>query len=409
MTENLQEAVIALTELAASKAADPRGGITRLLYSREWVETQKEIKGIMEREGMETRFDEIGNLYGRISGSTCMEETILTGSHVDTVRNGGKYDGMYGIAAGILAIGHLNRTYGPPKKNMEVVAFAEEEGSRFPTVFWGSKNFLGLEKRCEVAELKDDDGITFEDAMGEAGFDFKKEEGAYREDVKAFLEAHIEQGGVLEAEEKEIGIVDSIAGQRRYHIHLTGTANHAGTTPMSYRRDALYAAAKMIGGILDKAGDYGPPLVATVGHVEVKPDMANVVPGEAEFSLDVRHTEEGILDKFIQEITFFMEETARACGVGFRIHMWMKELPVPMDPELVECLSSVCRQIGASSKIMHSGAGHDSQLIAREIPTVMIFVPSRGGISHNPEEYTTPEHLVRGIETLAEAIHQLAY
>lgn len=409
MTDQLQEKVTGLVELTASKAADPGGGITRLLYSKEWVETQQELKRIMEREGMETRFDEIGNLYGRIPGSTFKDETILTGSHVDSVRNGGKYDGMYGILAGILAISHLNRAYGPPLKNMEVVAFAEEEGSRFPTTFWGSKNFLGIEKRDDVENLKDDTGVTFGEAMREAGFDFKKEPGMCRGDVKAFLEAHVEQGNVLENENKEIGIVDSIAGQRRYTVHLTGTANHAGTTPMSYRRDTLYAAARMIGGILDKAKDCGAPLVATAGHIEVKPDMGNVVPGEAEFSLDVRHTDGEFLDAFTGQMVSFMKETAKEFDVEIEVQMWMQEPPVHMDRGLVECLAGACKEKMIPSRIMHSGAGHDSQLIAKKIPTAMIFVPSQGGISHNPKEYTKPDHLVRGIETLAGAIHELAY
>lgn len=409
MIDNVQEKATALMELAASKAADPGGGITRLLYSKEWVETQKELKRMMEREGLETRFDEIGNLYGRIPGCAIQKETILTGSHVDSVRNGGKYDGMYGIIAGILAIGHLKRTYGPPLKNMEVVAFAEEEGSRFSTAFWGSKNFLGLEQRSEVEGLKDDSGTTFTEAMREAGFDFKRKPGTCRGDVTAFLEAHIEQGNVLDKEEKEIGIVDSIAGQRRYLVKLTGTANHAGTTPMTYRRDALYAAVRMIGGILDSAKNCGDPLVATIGHIEVRPNMGNVVPGEVEFSLDVRHTDDEFINTFTSRMMTFMEKTAESFDVEISIHMWMQEPPVPMDPKLVDCLAGVCRQKEVPNKIMHSGAGHDSQLIAKKIPTAMIFVPSQGGISHNPDEYTKPEYLARGIEVLADAIYELAY
>lgn len=409
MPEDLQAKVEGFMQLVTSKAMDPDGGVTRLLYSKEWVETQKVLKKIMEQEGMTTHFDDIGNLYGRVSGTEKPDETILTGSHMDSVKNGGRYDGMYGIIAGIVAIGHLVRQYGLPKKNIEVVAFAEEEGSRFDTTFWGSKNFLGLEQPESVKTLSDDSGQNFVEAMHEAGFDFKRKTGFQREDVQAFIEAHVEQGNVLETEKKEIGIVDSIVGQYRFNIQVYGTANHAGTTPMSYRRDSLYAAVRMINGILDRAKNCGAPLVATVGHISVKPDMSNIVPGETEFSLDVRHTNEEFLDSFVEEIKDFMEKTAAECNVKIKIDTWMRESPVLMDKNLVSYLYDVCQNKKISSKIMHSGAGHDSQIIAQKIPTAMIFVPSKDGISHNPREYTDPQQMVRGIEVLEEAIHGLAY
>lgn len=409
MTENMQKRICALTELAASKARDPAGGITRLLYSKEWVDTLQVLKAVMEEEGMETRFDEVGNLYGRISGTEKGAGTVMTGSHVDSVKNGGKYDGMFGIIAGITAVGSLYREFGPPRRSLEVAAFAEEEGSRFPTVFWGSRNFLGKARPEDVEGLCDEEGILFADAMHGAGFDFRKDSEGPKREVKAFLEVHIEQGNVLERENLQIGVVNSIAGQRRFTVRLSGTANHAGTTPMSYRRDAFYAAALMIGEILNRAREYGAPLVATAGHVEVKPNMGNVVPGEAKFSLDVRHTDEEFLERFTEEMYRLMEKTARECGVDFSADMWMKEPPVPMDGKLVRCLEQVCLERGFSYRLMHSGAGHDSQLIAKEIPTAMIFVPSRDGISHNPAEYTAPEELERGVQTLRDALYRLAY
>lgn len=409
MEETLQDKITKLLEDAAAKAIDPTGGVTRLLYSKEWVDTQYALKEQMEALGLQTYFDEVGNLYGRLAGSGDKDETILTGSHVDTVKNGGKYDGMYGITAGIMALHYLKETYGSPLKNIEVVSFAEEEGSRFPEVYWGSKNFLGLGKQEEVALVTDHEGITFQDAMRGAGFDFCSPEKKVREDVSIFLEAHIEQGNVLEKEKKTIGIVNSIAGQRRYIIKLHGTANHAGTTPMEYRQDAFYAAAKMTVAILGRAKEYGSPLVATTGYVDVKPNVGNVVPGETEFSLDVRHTDGAFLESFSEEIQGFIKEIADECGVVAEVDMWMNELPVPMDGKLVSCLEDVCKKQSLDYKLMHSGAGHDSQLIGRHIPTAMLFVPSRNGISHNPEEYTAPEYLEKGTYALADAIYQLAY
>ncbi len=409
MSEVLQEKIVRLIERVADKASDPKGGITRLLYSKEWVDTQVELKKIMEEEGLITHFDEVGNLYGCIKGDQLSEETILTGSHVDTVVNGGKYDGMYGIIAGIVALSHLKEKYGKSRRNIEVVSFAEEEGSRFPTVFWGSKNFLGCGDREEVEHIQDGNGVVFTDAMHKAGFEFRDSSRDKRKDVKAFLEAHIEQGNILEMERKEIGIVDSIAGQRRYKVEVVGMANHAGTTPMEYRRDAFYAASKMISNILDKARAYGSPLVATAGFVEVKPNVGNVVPGKAEFSLDIRHTDGDFLKQFTDEMISFMKATAKECDVEVDIHMWMDEPPVPMNKEIVGCIEKVCDDRKVNYRIMHSGAGHDSQLIAKQIPTAMIFVPSHEGISHNPKEHTDQQYLVKGVEVLIDSIYQLAY
>lgn len=405
----MQEKIVGMIERVADKASDPKGGITRLLYSKEWVDTQVELKEIMEEEGLITYFDEVGNLYGRIEGNSISNKTIMTGSHVDTVVNGGKYDGMYGIIAGIVALGKLKEQHGQPNCNIEVVSFAEEEGSRFPTVFWGSKNFLGYENSREVEDIKDGNGVRFIDAMNEAGFRFRDSKSEKRKDIAAFLEAHIEQGNILEVEEKEIGIVDSITGQRRYKVTVTGTANHAGTTPMEYRRDAFYAASKMISNILDKAKEYGSPLVATAGFVEVKPNVGNVVPGKVEFSLDVRHTDGDFLNMFTDEMISFMESTAKDCKVEINIHRWMDEVPVPMNNEIVNCIQNVCDKKKVNYRIMHSGAGHDSQLIAKEIPTAMIFVPSENGISHNPKEHTDPYYLEKGVEVLMDSIYELTY
>ena len=409
MSEVLQEKIAELLDRVADKACDSKGGVTRLLYSKEWVDTQLELKKIMEDEGLFTYFDEVGNLYGCINGDGTVEETIVTGSHVDTVVNGGKYDGMYGIIAGILALSYLKKKYGKGKRNIQVVSFAEEEGSRFPTVFWGSKNFLGCEKREEVEYIKDVNGIRFVDAMNEAGFKFKDKKDVKRKDVKMFLEAHVEQGNILEMEGKEIGIVDSIAGQQRYNIEVIGTANHAGTTPMDYRRDAFYAASKMISAILDKAKVYGRPLVATVGFIEVKPNVGNVVPGKAEFTLDIRHTSESFLNEFTEEAILFMKSMAKECNVQVNINKWMDEPPVPMNKKIVECIEDICSKNDFNYMVMHSGAGHDSQLIAKEIPTAMIFVPSHEGISHNPKEYTDPKYLAKGVEVLIDSIYQFAY
>lgn len=388
---------------------DPDGGVSRFLYTPEWVEAQKGLEVLMKDEGLRVQYDDVGNLYGRLEGTTYKEETILTGSHVDTVKNGGLYDGQYGIIAGIVAIKYLKEKYGQPLRNIEVVSMAEEEGSRFPYVFWGVKNIFGIAKREDVESIKDVNEVSFVEAMRKAGFDFRKENSAVRKDIKSFIEAHVEQGGVLETEKKSVGVVGNIVGQRRFNIEIKGEANHAGTTPMGYRKDAVYAASLIVNSIMDMAKKYSDPLVATVGKIEVKPNIVNVVPGNALFTLDVRHTHKDVLIKFTEEITCKMKEIADAIGAEINIDMWMDADPVPMDPELVQVVKEQCDKNGLNYKMMHSGAGHDSQIMAQFVPTAMLFVPSHKGISHSPLEYTEPRDLGEGVKALIGALYELAY
>lgn len=388
---------------------DPDGGVSRFLYTPEWVEAQKGLEVFMKDEGLRVQYDDVGNLYGRLEGTTYKEETILTGSHVDTVKNGGLYDGQYGIIAGIVAIKYLKEKYGQPLRNIEVVSMAEEEGSRFPYVFWGVKNIFGIAKKEDVESIKDVNEVSFVEAMRKAGFDFRKENSVVRKDIKAFIEAHVEQGGVLETEKKSVGVVGNIVGQRRFNIEIKGEANHAGTTPMGYRKDAVYTASLIVNSIMDMAKKYSDPLVATVGKIEVKPNIVNVVPGNALFTLDVRHTHKDVLIKFTEEITCKMKEIADAIGAEINIDMWMDADPVPMDSALVQVVKEQCDKNGLNYKMMHSGAGHDSQIMAQFVPTAMLFVPSHKGISHSPLEYTEPRDLGEGVKALIGALYELAY
>jgi len=388
---------------------DQEGGISRFLYRPEWTAAQKALENYMEQNGFVVQYDEIGNLFGRLEGKKYTDETILTGSHIDTVKNAGLYDGQFGIVAGIIAIMYLKEKYGQPLRNIEVVSMAEEEGSRFPYAFWGSKNILGIAKREDVEKMVDFDGIPFIEAMRKAGFAFRAEDSALRKDLKAFLEVHVEQGGVLEIEKKSVGIVDSIVGQRRFTIEITGEANHAGTTPMGYRKDALYAASKIICEIVDIVKEYGDPMVATIGKVEVEPNIVNVVPRRTLFTLDARHTDKNILIEFTKKVMALMDTIAEQAKVDIHVDMWMDVDPVPMDGTIVEVLQRQCEKNKLSYKMMHSGAGHDSQIMARSVPTAMLFVPSHNGISHSPLEYTDPKDLSDGIKALIGALYELAY
>ncbi|QUH18854.1 allantoate deiminase [Alkaliphilus sp. B6464] len=385
------------------------GGITRLLYSQEWMDVQNGLKEKFESIGMRANFDDIGNLIGHLKGSENSEETIATGSHIDTVVNGGKLDGQLGIFGGFLAVKHLLETYGQPKKNIEIISMAEEEGSRFPYVFWGSKNLLGLANKDDVLNITDENGTKFVDAMHKHGFKFKSDNKSSLSHVKAFVELHIEQGNSLEMEGKSVGVITDIVGQRRYNITLKGEANHAGTTLMEYRKDVIQVFAQIVNESINKAKEKGNPLVLTFGKINIKPNTVNVVPGFAEFTMDCRHTDGSFLKEFTTEIEEDMKRIAKDANVEIEIDRWMDEEPVPMDKNVISMIEEACKEKGLNYKLMHSGAGHDSQIIAPHIKTGMIFVPSVKGISHNPKEFTELEDLKQGIEALAAAIYKLAY
>ncbi len=392
----------------SSFGKDPKGGITRTLYTDEWLNAQNALKEKFEDIGLETKFDEIGNLFGKIKGTELPDEVIATGSHVDTVTSGGKLDGQLGIIGGMIAISNLIEKHGKPKRSLEVISMAEEEGSRFPYAFWGSKNIFGLANKEDIIDAKDSEGKKFEDEMKRCGFDFRKN-NTPKDDLKAFVEIHIEQGNFLEMENKSVGIVTSIVGQRRYEIKLKGQANHAGTTLMKYRKDTIEAFARIVNLSLKKAKEEGDPLVLTFGKVEVKPNTVNVVPGETIFTIDCRHTDRDVLKGFTKEILEDMEDICRDMGIEIEIDMWMDEPPVPMDEKIISIIEKASKDNNLNYKVMHSGAGHDSQIFAPRVPTGMIFVPSIGGISHNPAEDTDVKDLAEGIMALESALYELAY
>ncbi|MCY8075305.1 allantoate deiminase [Bacillus haynesii] len=386
-----------------------QGGITRLLYSPEWIDAVRELEATFKEEGLEVSFDDVGNLSGRLVGSKYAEETILTGSHIDTVVEGGHLDGQFGILSALVAVKYLKEKYGQPLRTIEVLSLAEEEGSRFPYTFWGSKNFFNLAKKADVDTIEDAEGIKFEDAMHESGFDYRKTDDV-RDDIKAFIEVHIEQGKVLEAENKAIGVVTGIVGQKRYTINLKGEANHAGTTPMSLRRDTVVAYSEIVTDLTKRSREIGEPLVLTFGHVTPVPNTVNVVPGEITFSIDCRHIDQQLLNDFAREIEDKVKAVAEANSMTYDINLWMDEAPSLMDKEIIQIVEQAAKDnVGDSYKLMPSGAGHDAQIFADFVPTAMLFVPSIGGISHNTNEETKIEDLVKGIEVLKDVLYELAY
>lgn len=381
-------------------------GITRLVYTDSWLQAQQALKEWLEREGFSVEIDAAGNLLASLKGSSLPHEVVLTGSHLDSVVNGGIYDGQYGIIGGALAIIQLLKKYGQPKKTLQLVAFAEEEGSRFPYAMWGSRNMFGQAKLKDVEGITDTEGVSMIEAMTAFGYSGKQQP---KHDVKAFIELHIEQGSVLEKENKEIGIVHTIVGQRRFLVTVQGETNHAGTTPMSYRRDPMKAASMMISRVMTLADEARDPLVATVGKFELEPNIPNVVPGKATFTLDIRHIHASVLETFTSMAAAEIHSIAEQHKVEVQIETWFTSEPVPMDEKIIKLLSECCEERNIPYKLMHSGAAHDAQVVASVVPTAMVFVPSQAGISHSPLEYTNDQALENGIDVLAETLRQLAY
>ena len=403
------EEVREIVEWLAQFGNHGEDGMIRLLYTPEWLAAQNALKERFEQLGMTAEFDAVGNLKGTIAGTDGTGETIATGSHVDTVVNGGKLDGAFGIEAGYLAVRELLATYGQPKKNISVISFAEEEGSRFPYVFWGSKNCFDLQDNAEVEGIVDMDGVRFTDAMRACGFDFNEGHDPIMDGVTNFVEIHIEQGNTLEMEGKSVGVVNAIAGQRRYDIRLHGEANHAGTTMMRYRHDVVQAYAEIVSRSIRRAKEAGDPLVLTFGKVEVRPNTVNVVPGDMLFTMDCRHTDSKFLAEFSDSMVAEMREVCAEMDIEIEVDNWMREEPTPMDSAMVGVVREACEARGLDWREMHSGAGHDSQIVAKHIPCGMIFVPSIKGISHNPAEATADVDLKQGVDALVETLHKLAY
>lgn len=383
-------------------------GTTRLLYDDKWVEAQNMLKGLMEELGMVVEYDAVGNLFGTIIGTEDPDRVIATGSHVDTVEHGGRLDGQLGIMGGYLSIKKLVEEIGLPKKSLRLISMAEEEGSRFPYAFWGSKNIFGEAKREDVEGTVDSEKINFEDAMRNAGFDFLTEEPKFK-NMDAFIELHIEQGNYLENKELKVGVVHSIVGQKRWDINLKGQSNHAGTTMMEYRKDTVEGMAKIISHSIDRAKEVGNPLVLTFGRVDPSPNTVNVVPGETSFSMDCRHTDHQVLNDFTAEVEETIYRVANDLGLEVSISKWMNEPPVPMDNKIIDIMENVCIDLDLNYEVMHSGAGHDPQIFAPHVPTGMLFCPSIKGISHNPEEHTEAEDIVESLDALAETMKRLAY
>jgi len=387
--------------------AEPGGGAYRPLYGDAWAAACDLVAGWMRQTGLAVRRDAVGNIWGRVDGGA--GQAVVTGSHIDTVRRGGRLDGALGITAGLGALQALIEARGKPKRPLELLVVCEEEGSRFATNFWGSRAIIGTIAPGEADTVTDGEGVPLARAMRERGLDPAEIPSAARDDLGAFVELHIEQGSILETERVPLAVVTTIAGAVHLEIVVTGRPDHAGTTPMDLRRDALAGAAAMIQAVQSIAAALGRPAVATVGKLRVEPDQINVVPGRATFTIDLRHADLGGRRALEERIRSLCGTIASGRELGIEVRTLHERPPVPMDGAVRQLLERAAKDTGVTPVALVSGAGHDAQVLAARCAVGMLFVPSIGGRSHCPEEATDATHLVLGARVLARALELLAY
>jgi allantoate deiminase len=380
------------------------GEITRLFLTPSMHEVHALLRGWMEGLGMTVRIDAVGNLRGLWPGIASMSPRLLIGSHLDTVPNAGAFDGILGVVLGVSIVEELHGQHLPFA--IEIIGFSEEEGVRFSKPFLGSLAVAGKLDANTLA-CTDRNGISVREAIRVYGLNPAQLAAAALSDgTFAYLELHIEQGPVLESEDRSVGIVGALVGQTRMQLIFTGQANHAGTTPMNLRHDAMAAAADWIVAVEDYAVKHDG-VVATVGRVETLPGAGNVIAGQVTASLDVRHASDAIRKAAVIIIVQQAETAAAKRGVQVTAHAQLEQPAVPLNPHLTALLHKAAAQAGFPSRTMTSGAGHDAMILAPLIPSTMLFLRSPGGLSHHPDEAVLPQDVEAALATAMEFLAQL--
>jgi len=400
----------AIAELAGFNDDPGAGGITREVYTPTYATALERVSAWMEEAGLEVRLDAVGNLFGRWEGADPEAAAVLTGSHVDTTLNAGRYDGVLGVVGAIAAVHALRDAGTAPRRAIELVAWAGEE-PRFGTGCVGSRAAAGRLERADLDRLRDRDGTSMAAALRDAGFDPDRLAEAVIDPagVHALVELHIEQGAVLEQAGESIGVVEAIAAPHDFRLTLRGAATHAGATPMRLRRDALAGAAEAMTA-LERIARESPSgtTVATVGVLRVRPGAINVVPGEVELDVDVRDSDLPARRQVVDAVLAAARAIAERRGLELDVAPIVEDMPVACAPHVVDAVEAAVRELGLPYRRMISGAYHDAMIMGARVPIGMIFVPSAGGISHHPDEYTAPAELENGVRVLAATLARLA-
>jgi len=390
-----------LMELARI-GATPKGGVKRLALTDLDRQGRDLVVGWGRNAGLAITIDQIGNIFMRREGSNPALAPIVTGSHIDTQPTGGKFDGNYGVLAGLEVVRTLNELNISTEAPIEVAVWTNEEGSRFVPVMMGSGVFCGAFSLETAYAAQDLDGKTVQDELACIGYLGAQVPGQHP--MGAYFETHIEQGPVLEDAGKVIGVVPAVMGLAWYDCVVTGMEAHAGPTPMGLRRDALQVSTRIMQEVVAIANRYPPYGRGTVGMVQLFPNSRNVIPGEVKFSIDLRNVNDALLDTMHREMLAFVDRTRVASGLAIGIERVSYYPPCPFDPECVAAVRDATDKLGYSTMDVVSGAGHDAIYAARVAPAGMIFVPCKDGISHNEIEDAKPEHLEAGCNVLLHAM-----
>jgi allantoate deiminase len=403
MMAQAEQVVARCRKLATFSEAEQ--GTTRTFLSEPMHDCHAALSAWLEAAGAEVRIDAVGNIRALYGAESTPGPRLLIGSHLDTVPNAGAYDGVLGVvlAVGLLeALEHKRLPFA-----IEVVGFSEEEGVRFGIPFIGSRALVGRVDES-VLNCHDSNGISVRAAVEAFGLNPAEiPEAIVADDTLAYIEFHIEQGPVLESLERPLGAVEAIVGQTRMEFTFVGQSNHAGTTPMQFRHDAIVGASEWILAV-ERAGRSEPDLVATVGQVQVKPGAANVIAGEARVTLDVRHGLDHIRTGVVSELMAQAEEGANRRGLFVQHSLLLNQKAVAMDSFLVEQIDEAIRKTGSKPYRMTSGAGHDAMIMAEKIPSAMVFLRSPGGISHDAVESVETQDVAKALECGLHLLDQLA-
>ena len=398
---NAAQSVMERCDVLATFSEEP-GAITRPFATGSLRGAQEKVGEWMREAGMTVRRDSVGNLRGRYQGRG--DATLLLGSHLDSVRDAGRYDGPLGVMVAIAVVERLHAEHRELPFSIEVLAFADEEGLRFGSTYLGSRAVAGTFDQRDL-KLTDADGVTMAEAIREFGGDPGAIAGdRLQGELLGYCEVHIEQGPVLEARGLPVGVVAAIAGQDRMRITFTGQAGHAGTVPMDRRRDALVVASMFVVAVEQEARQR-PGLVATVGRLEVRPGASNVIPGRVELTLDVRHPDDGVRLEASQRMIADAHTLAEGRGLSLDVHPMSENAAVPCSPRLVSLLSAA---VGPEAVQLTSGAGHDAAAMSSLTDVGMLFVRCKGGISHHPAESVTAEDVAVAVDVLARSLDLLA-
>jgi beta-ureidopropionase / N-carbamoyl-L-amino-acid hydrolase len=390
------------------------GSVTRLVFSIKELRSRQFLIHQMRQIGLQIHIDRIGNIFGRLDGHNAKAPALLVGSHLDTVLHGGKFDGTMGVIAALEAVRTLKEQKFSVESPVEVVCFVGEESSRFGYSTLGSSLLAGEVHAKDLAHAADAQGTRLQDILASMGI-YRNNLRSLRRDpssIKAYLELHIEQGPILEAKKKSIGIVTSIAAPTRFRVIFTGQADHSGTTPMEMRKDALVAASEFIVALEKICHQYSRMekgrVVGTVGAIKIDPGVINAIPGNAELSVDIRSITTDAKRRVVRRVQAGIREIARRRKIQVELLPLREEEPVPLDKRLIRLIKECCASRNTDYEIMPSGAGHDAMQMAKITPAGMLFIPSRRGISHSPLEWSEPEDICLGAQLLLDCIIRVA-